>query len=82
MKLTFITGFPDTVSVRLQQAPNIEALTVGDLISRVRGLTATEEQNQDVVAAMHSPHGSARSSPSTNVTCYRCNVKGHLAKDC
>ena len=81
-KLTFVMGFPDTVSIRLQQAPNIEALTMGDLISRARVLTATEEQNQDVVAATHSPHGSAKSRPSTNVTCYRCNVKCHLAKDC
>ena len=45
-------------------------------------LTTTEEQNQDVVAATCSPHSSARSSPSTNVTCYRCNIKGHLIKDC
>ena len=42
----------------------------------------TEEQNQDVVAAMCSPHSSARGSLSTNVTCYRCNIKGHFAKDC
>ena len=81
-KLTFVTGFPDAVSIGLQRAPNIEALTLGDLISRARVLTETEEQNQDVVAAMRSPHGSARSSPSTNVTCYRCNIKGHLPKDC
>ena len=81
-KLTFVTGFPDTVSIGLQQVPNIEALTMENLISRARVLTATEEQNQDVVAATRSTHGSARSSPSTNVTCYRCNIKGHLAKDC
>ena len=42
--LTFVTGFPDTVSIGLQQAPNIEALTMGDLISRARVLTATEEK--------------------------------------
>ena len=55
MKLTFVTGFPDIVSIGLQQAPNIEALTMGNLISRVRMLTASEEQNQDVVAATRSP---------------------------
>ena len=68
-KLTFITALPDTVSIGLQQAPNIEALTMGDLISRARVLMTTEEQNYDVVAAAHSPHNSARSSPITNVTC-------------
>ena len=81
-KLTFVTGFPDTISIRLQQVSNIKAMTMGDLISRARVLTTAEEQNQDVVADTHSPHNSARSSPSTNVTCYRCNIKGHLAKDC
>ena len=81
-KLAFITGFPNTVSIELQQAPNIEALTMGDLISRARVLTTTEEQNYDAVAATLSSHSSTRSSPITNVTCYRCNIKGHLAKDC
>ena len=28
-KLTFVTGFHDTASIGLQQAPNIEALTMG-----------------------------------------------------
>ena len=42
-KPAFITGLPDTVSIGLQQAPNIEALTMGDLISRTRVLTTTEE---------------------------------------
>ena len=55
-KLSFVTEFPDTVSIGLQQAPNIEALTMGDLISRARILTMTEEGNQDVVAPMCSLH--------------------------
>ena len=71
--------FPDTVSIRLQQAPNIEALTMGNLIFRARVLTI-EEWNQ--FAPMRSPHSSSRNSSSTNVTCYRCNIKGLLAKDC
>ena len=65
-KLTFIAGFPKTISFGLQQAPNIKALTMRDLISRVRVVTTTE----DVVAATRSPHSSARSSPSTNVVIY------------
>ena len=48
-KLAFVTGFPETVSIGLQQAPNIEALTMGDLISRARVLTTTEERNYNVV---------------------------------
>ena len=72
-KLTFVTGFPDTISIRLQQVPNIKAQAMVDLISRARVLMTTDEQNQDVVAAMCTPHSSARSSS---------NIKGHLAKDC
>ena len=79
-KLTFVTGFPDTISIRLQQAPNVKALTIGDLISRARVPTTTEEQKQDLVAAMCSPNSCAKSSPRTNVIC--CNVKGHFEKDC
>ena len=55
---------------------------MSDLISRARVLTTTEERNYNVVAATRSPHSSARSNPITNVTCYMCNIKGHLAKDC
>ena len=55
---------------------------IWDLISRAWVLMMTEEQKQDVVAATRSPHSSTRSSPSTNMTCYRCNIKGHLTKDC
>ena len=29
MKLTFVTGFPNIISIRLQQAPNIDALDYG-----------------------------------------------------
>ena len=77
-KLAFVTGFPDTVSIGLQQAPNIEALTMRDLISRAE----CWRRLRNVVAATRSLHSSARSSPRTNVTCYRCNIKGHLVKDC
>ena len=42
-KLAFVTGFPDTVSIGLQQAPNIKTLTIGNVISRARVLTMTEE---------------------------------------
>ena len=40
-KLTFVTGFSDTISIRLRQVPNIETLTMGDLRVRGRVLTIT-----------------------------------------
>ena len=59
-KTDFVMGFPDIISIRLQQVPNVEALTMGYLISRARVLTTTEKQNQDVVAATHSPHSNVQ----------------------
>lgn len=44
-KLTFITGSLDAISIRLQQAPNIETLPIGDLIERARVLTMTRDQS-------------------------------------
>lgn len=35
-KLTFITGFPVAISIRLQQVPDIETLPMGDLIARAK----------------------------------------------
>ena len=57
-KLAFITGFPNTISIKLQQSPNIKAMTMGDLLARV--LTTTEDPNQDMIAAVHSSGGGAK----------------------
>ena len=74
-KLVFVTGFPNTISIELQQALNIKALTMGDLLARVTVLMTTGDQSQDVVAAVHSPcrgtTPSAKSDPITSITCYR-----------
>ena len=78
-KLTFVTGFPDTISNELRQASNIETLTKGDLLARARVLTTTEDQSQDVVAAVRSPHSGAtppvKSDPLASITCYKCRGK-------
>ena len=84
-KLAFVTGFPNAISIELQQALNIETLVKGDLLVRARVLT-TGDQSQDVAAAMSSPRGSiapaAKSGSITDVIYHRCNSKGHIAKDC
>ena len=85
MKLAFVTGFPNAISIELQQALNIETLAMGDLLVRARVLT-TGDQSQDVTTAVNS-HCSgiapaAKSGSISNVICHRCNSKGHIAKDC
>ena len=85
MKLVFVTGFPNAISFKLQQALNIETLAMRDLLVRARVLT-TGDESQDVAAAVSSPRGgialAAKSGSISNVICYRCNSKGHIAKDC
>ena len=85
-KLPFVTGFPGTISTELQQSPNIKVLTMEDLLAKARVLTTTEDQSQDVIAAARSPRGGAtlpgKSSANASTICYRCNRKGHIAKDC
>ena len=73
MKLAFITGFPNAISIELQQALNIETLDMGDLLVRARVLT-TGDQSQDVAAAVSSPHSgiapAAKSGSIFNVICH------------
>ena len=42
-KLAFVTGFPNTISIELQQAPNIETLAMGDLLAQARVLTTGDQ---------------------------------------
>ena len=62
-KLAFVTGFPDDVSVELQQISDIDSATLGDLIGRARilvsnrltsgfaALSIAKEQSRPTVAA-------------------------------
>ncbi|CAE1288439.1 SMPDL3 [Acanthosepion pharaonis] len=72
-KLAFVMGFPDTIALRLRQAPNVEALTVGELLARARVLKSTGDESQNVVAAVRTPRSvgasPAKSGPRTSMTC-------------
>ena len=50
-KLAFVTGFPNAVSIELQQGPNIETLAMRDLLAQARVLT-TGDQSQDMAVAV------------------------------
>ena len=62
-KLAFVMWFLDTISIELQQAVNIKALTMGDLLAWVRMLMTPGERSQDVVVAVHS-HCSGAITPA------------------
>ena len=84
-KLAFVTGFPNAISIELQQALKIKTLAMWDLLVRARVLT-TGDQSQDMVTAVSSTRGgiapAAKSGSISSVICHRCNSKGHIAKDC
>ena len=80
MKLAFVMGFPNTILIELQQALNIETLTMGDLLARARVLT-TGDQSQDVAVAVRSSCSgiapAAKRGSISSMICHRCKRKGH-----
>ena len=84
-KLAFVTGFPNAISIELQQTSKIKTLAMGDLLAQARLLT-TGDQSQDVATDVSSPRGgiapAAKSGSIFNVICYRYHSKGHIAKNC
>ena len=50
VKLTFINGFPDQISVALQQIPNVEDIPMSDLINTARVLATRKTHDVASVA--------------------------------
>ena len=89
-RLAFVMGFPDYISVELQQAPNVETLTMADLMSRARVLT-TRDENRDVAAAVRTDTSASQQAGSTTKysqvprkgpVCYTCGGPNHFSRDC
>ena len=93
VKLSFVTGFPDHISVRLQQLPDIDAMAVGDLVSKARVLTLYKPQDLAAVAKMgpdemrwllmssDEPGGGQGQTQAFKGQCFRCRGP-HMVKDC
>ena len=96
VKLAFITGFPDRVSVELKQVKDIDTMTVSDLITKARVLVSGHsEGGQDVVAvAARGPStvtkrqdppreasGNKRGVRDFKIRCFRCGGP-HMAREC
>ena len=84
-KLAFITGFPDSIGVELQQIQGVEKMKVGDIIPRARVLASNTKVGGMAAPAMGgngsgSKHGGAQRNREP-LECYEC--KGpHLARFC
>lgn len=73
VKLAFVTGFPDSISLELQQIEGVEKMTVTNILGRARILAASGGKN--------SFNNIAAAVAKKRIECYTC--KGpHLARDC
>ncbi|CAE1156042.1 unnamed protein product [Acanthosepion pharaonis] len=85
-QLVGLAGFEGAEMERLTKLAFVEALTVGELLARTRVPITIGDESQDVVTAVRPPRSNDASpikgGPITSVTCFRCNSKGHIAKDC
>lgn len=84
MKLSFVNGFPDHVSVALQRVPNISKIEMSELISHARILSSKEPSG---VSAVTINTGSNREYVKPNSTnlfkgqCFRCGGP-HMIRYC
>ena len=94
VKLAFVGGFPDHVSVELQTVKDFEKIDMSELISRARVLTANGGKGGGVVAAgrtgkeMRSCYGCGgphliRNCPTRakDIKCFRCGGN-HMIRFC
>ena len=84
VKLSFITGFPDSISVELQQVQGIEKMTVSDVLGRARVLASNTKVGGMAAPAMSrqiSQEGNDRPASRELLKCYECGGP-HVARLC
>ncbi|XP_068224614.1 uncharacterized protein [Palaemon carinicauda] len=67
VKLTFVNGFPDNISVALQQLPNVMTMAMSELISHARILSS--KQQDGVVAVTVRKGGEGVGAKHENTGC-------------
>ena len=81
LKCAFVVGFPPDVSAQLRSTEQTKGLDELARLARVlvanrsAGMAAAAADNRMSVVAIQ------KRDPA-NVTCFKCNMKGHYAKDC
>ena len=86
VKLTFITAFPDSISVELQQIQGIETMKVSDVIGRARILAASGSRSFSNIVAVASrageKKGEKKEEEKKEFRCYRCGSEDHGWRQC
>lgn len=67
VKLAFVTGFPDSIGIELQQVQGVNAMTVSDIMSRARVLAAGKAHMQGIAAP-------AVDKASRKIKCFNCSL--------
>ena len=82
-KLAFVTGFPDDVSVALQQLPHIERMDVSKLLPTSRLLVSKRMQKTETVGASAQSNALRNKAQKglSSLQCFRCRGS-HYIKDC
>ena len=84
VKLSFITGFPDSISVELQQVQGIDNMSVSDVLGRARVLASNTRVGGVAAPAMGgqgSQKGNVRFAQREPLKCYECGGP-HVARLC
>lgn len=93
VKLAFITGFPDRISMELKQVKDVETVSMSELITRARVLVSSGCQEVVAVAARGPYVVTKRQAPPSdsnggkggargfNGRCFRCGGP-HMAREC
>ena len=79
VKLAFVTGLPDGVSVELQQVQGVEDLSVSDLLGRARVLVGNQTTSTVAAPAVGVTTGVQRKGAA--LSCFGCGGP-HLVRFC
>ena len=80
VKMTFVTGFPEEISKRLQQVPGVETLDVSELLKTAKILVSTQPTEPGGTTATVQQDVS-RNLPNPEMACFECGGP-HMRRDC
>ena len=81
VKLSLITGFPDSISVELQQATGVDNMSVSDVLSRARVLANNTKIGSMAAPAVGGQGGQKGDAKREPLKCYDCGGP-HIARYC
>lgn len=89
VKLTFVNGFPDSISVALQQLPKVLTMEMSELINHARILSSKQQGSGVAAVIVRKCGGGSGGRPENRPSgpiqfkgqCFRCGGP-HMIRDC